>query len=270
MRLTAAGEVLYCATTSGFGEIRSAVRSISTVSGRTDMAPRLVITGDPGFFECWLNTRLAEFRHRWPEDELTVGWGGSHKDYARQGAGVAVHYGLDTHPEWEVRWQLRAMEFPVCSPSFLRRHPVRRPADLRGVTLLHETSTTSWARWLAAAGVSDVEWTAGPIFGSASSCFDRALAGEGVALGGEIVAADLVLAGRLVKPLAFTRASDYCLSVLQPAGRKPSPAAERFTAWLIDALKQQLVASAVLRRQEPFSSARTGQRHLGTAARQVR
>lgn len=147
------------------------------------------------------------------------------------------------------------MEFPVCTPEFLRRRPLRRPADLRGVTLLHETSTSAWARWLAAAGAPDVDWTVGPIFGSAWSCFDRALAGEGIALGGEVVAADLIFAGRLVKPLAATRASDYCLSILQPAGRKPPRAAVRFSTWLIDALKQQIEASAVLRRQEPFPPA---------------
>lgn len=57
--------------------------------------------------------------------ELTVGWGGSHEDYARQGADVAVNYRLTAYPGWEARWQLRAKEFPVCSPSFLRRHPLR-------------------------------------------------------------------------------------------------------------------------------------------------
>lgn len=257
VRLTAEGEILYCATASAFSEIRSAAQTISAGASRGDAAPRLVVTGDPGLFECWLNTRLAEFRRQCPDVELTVGWGGSHEDYARQSADVAVHYGSTTFAEWEVRWQLRAMEFPVCSPSFLRHHPLRQPADLRGVTLLHETSTTSWARWLAAAGVPDIEWAAGPIFGSASSCFDRALAGEGVALGGEVVAADLLFAGRLVKPLAATRASDYCLSILQPAGREPSPGAARFTTWLIDALNRQTEASAGLRRQEPFLSART-------------
>ena len=163
-----------------------------------------------------------------------------------------MHYGLTTCPGWEVKWQLRAMEFPVCSPEFLNRRALRKPADLRGVTLLHETSTSAWARWLLAAGAPDVDWTVGPIFGSAWSCFDRALAGEGVALGGEIVAADLIFAGRLVKPLGATRASDYCLSILQRADREPSPETERFSAWLIDALERQRETSAVLRREEPF------------------
>jgi LysR family transcriptional regulator, glycine cleavage system transcriptional activator len=255
VQLTQEGEALYCATASAFGEIRSVAQRIAACGRRDHAAERLVVAGDPGLLECWLNTRLAGFRSRHPKIGLAVGWGSSHEDYARQNADVAVHYGLTACPGWEVKWQLRAMEFPVCTPEFLHGRPLRRPADLCDVMLLHETSTSAWARWLAAAGAPDVDWTLGPIFGSAWSCFDRALAGEGVALGGEVVAADLIFAGRLVKPLAATRASDYCLSILQPAGREPSPGAARFSAWLIEALQQQSEASAVLRRQEPFPPA---------------
>src|SRR3546814_15871404 len=97
---------------------------------------------------------------------------------------------------------LRVDYTPVCSPALLRgKHPLKRPADLRHHTLLHEDDYDGWAQWLAVAGVADVDPRRGPIMDDVTVLMQAVVDGGGVALGKlSMIARDLA-AGTLVEPL---------------------------------------------------------------------
>ena len=93
---------------------------------------------------------------------------------------------------------------PVCSPALLRgKNPLNQPGDLRHHTLLHvewKDAEASWRMWLLAAGLHDIDRTRGPQFTMENMAVQAALDGQGVALIGDILAADELAAGRLVRP----------------------------------------------------------------------
>jgi LysR family glycine cleavage system transcriptional activator len=85
---------------------------------------------------------------------------------------------------------------------------LKRPADLRHHTLLHEDDYDGWTQWLAVAGVSDVDPRRGPIMDDLSSLLQTAVDGGGVALGRVAMVAREVAAGNLVKPFDVTVLTD--------------------------------------------------------------
>ena len=42
----------------------------------------------------------------------------------------------------------------VCSPDYLRAHPIRQPGDLLSCTLLHVDDTQMWDEWFAGNGLA--------------------------------------------------------------------------------------------------------------------
>src|SRR5438128_863925 len=78
------------------------------------------------------------------------------------------------HPGLHARLLLTEEVFPVCAPALAHGgpRPLRRPADLRGHTLLHERASAepslSWSGWLREAGVEDVDPARGPGFTDAA------------------------------------------------------------------------------------------------------
>src|SRR3546814_15956008 len=70
---------------------------------------------------------------------------------------LAIRFGDGGWDGLASEFMLRVAYTPVCSPALLRgKHPLKRPADLRHHTLLHEDDPDGWAQWLAVAGVADV------------------------------------------------------------------------------------------------------------------
>ena len=60
----------------------------------------------------------------------------------------------------------------------------------------------------------DIDWADdGPVYHGPAACLHGASAGLGVALTGELVGADLLLSGQLVKPLGESRESHYTLAL---------------------------------------------------------
>jgi LysR family glycine cleavage system transcriptional activator len=85
-------------------------------------------------------------------------------DFAKDGIDVAIRYGAGTYPDLISEKLIQESLIPVCSPELLASAAaLRRPADLRNHTLLHDDgpdndpSCPSWEMWLRAVGVQDDE-----------------------------------------------------------------------------------------------------------------
>ncbi|GAB5468516.1 MAG: transcriptional regulator GcvA [Rhodospirillales bacterium] len=236
LRLTPAGQAALPLLGQGFGALAQAVEQIRAHSE----SGVLTISVGPSFGAKWLVPRLDRFRSRHPDIEIRIDGTDRRVDLARGDADVALRYGPGGYKGVRVDRLFSQLNTPVCSPALLSREtPLREPADLRHHTLLHidwKEAEASWRMWLLAAGLDDVDPTRGPWFTLESMAVQAALDGQGVALVGDILVADDLAAGRLVrpfdssfsKPLSF---SHYLLSA-KDGGELPKVAA--FRDWLLE------------------------------------
>ena len=124
---------------------------------------------------------------------------------------------------------------PVCAPSLVKgANALRKPADLKRVTLLHIGSfPDDWQVWLTAAGIKGIDATRGVTFDNALVAYQAAMDGLGVALGRNPLVAPDLKAGRLVTPFDFKRPSDYAYYVVYPAEAIRRRKIKAFRDWLM-------------------------------------
>jgi LysR family glycine cleavage system transcriptional activator len=236
LRLTHAGQAALPTLGLGFDKLAQGVEQMRAhcESGV------LTISVSPSFGAMWLVPRLEHFRSRHPDIEIRIDRTDRLIDLARDDADVAVRYGPGGYNGVRVDYLFSQVNTPVCSPALLSgEHPLGQPDDLRHHTLLHvdwKDAEASWRMWLLAAGLHDIDPTRGPRFTVENMAVQAALDGHGVALIGDILVADDLAAGRLVRPfdpslstpLTF---SFYLLSAKDSAEQSKVAA---FRDWLLE------------------------------------
>jgi len=213
----------------------------------------LTISVSPSFGAMWLMPRLEHFRIRHPDIEIRIDGTDRLVDLARDEADVAVRYGPGGYNGVRVDFLFNQVNTPVCSPALLSgEHPLRQPDDLRHHTLLHvewKDAEASWRMWLLAAGLHDIDPTRGPRFTMENMAVQAALDGHGVALIGDILVADDLAAGRLVRPfdpsLSTPLKFSYYLLSANDSTEKPKVAA--FRDWLLEEVCTSRPAASGLR-----------------------
>jgi LysR family glycine cleavage system transcriptional activator len=140
---------------------------------------------------------------------------------------------------------------PVCSPALLKGpNGLRRPADIRFHTLLHDDSPDedetcpTWAMWLKAAGVAGVDVARGPRFNQSSLVLEAAVLGRGIALAKSTIAAADLSAGRVVRPFELSFPVDFAYYLVYPETKQSLPKVETFRRWLQREAKASLEAAA--------------------------
>ncbi len=207
----------------------------STISRRDGarQKPRLVISANAGFVDCWLSARITGYTPIDPELEIELHYGEDIADYRHKNADLAIHYSSIGAPIADAQPLFRAFEFPVCSPDLrLAGNKISKLEDFRDLTLLHEHDRVGWRRWLTAAGLADIDTDTGPVFQNTQTIFNRVKACDGVGLADDFVAFDELQAGNLVKPLPITRRSDWTVYLLQLRRDRVSEHVDHFSSWL--------------------------------------
>jgi len=236
LRLTAAGQAALPTISQGFDKLAQGVEQMRAhcESGV------LTISVSPSFGAMWLVPRLEHFRRRHPDIEIRIDGTDRLVDLARDDADVALRYGPGGYKGVRVDWLFSQVNTPVCSPALLSgEHPLRQPDDLRHHTLLHidwKDAEASWRMWLLAAGLHDIDPTRGPHFTMENMAVQAALDGHGVALIGDMLVADDLAAGRLVRPfdpsLSTPLSFSYYLLSAKDSAEQPKVAA--FRDWLLE------------------------------------
>ena len=200
----------------------------------------LTISVSPSFGSMWLVPKLDLFRSRHPDIEIRIDGTDRLVDVARGDADVAVRYGPGGYRGVRFDYLFNQLNTPVCSPAVRSgEHPLQRPDDLRHHTLLHvdwKDAEASWRMWLLAAGLDDIDPTRGPHFSQEDMAVQAALDGQGVALVGDMLVAEHIAAGRLVRPFhpdlsTPLKFSYYLLSARESAAQ---PKVAAFREWLIE------------------------------------
>ena len=182
----------------------------------------------------WLVPRLGGFVARHPEIDLRLATSQRLTDFTREQVDAAIRYGSGDYPGLSSTLLMTEELYPVCSPDLLTQVPLREPADLRNHTLLHDHGVEEWGQWLAAAAVTGVNIEQGHWYRDSSLLLQAAIAGQGVALGRSVLAAEEIAAGRLVRPFDWSLPSTNAYYFVCPDGSTQRAKIVAFREWLLE------------------------------------
>ncbi len=236
--LTDAAQIILPGIREGFDSL---AQTMEKLTGH-DAANMLAVTVTPSFGARWLVPRLERFRTRYPE--ITVRFDATERlvDFARDPVDMGVRYGAGQYPGLESRLLIREEVFPVCSPRLLDGpHPLRTPADLSLHTLIHtdwdarDATSPDWRMWLLAAGAPEVDPTKGLLFGETNLAMHAAIEGQGVVLSSNVLAANDIAAGRLVRlfDVDLKASGAFGYYVVAPRTTFNLPKIAAFRDWLL-------------------------------------
>ena len=223
-------------------EALDGLASAATRLMRAGDSRSLTVTTLDSFASQWLMPRLKGFRALYPDIDVRILASDESVDFNRHEVDLAIRYGEGHWPGLEVTPLMTEELFPVCSPALLGGpHPLRRPEDLVHHTLLHDdlsfrNGAVDWHIWLRTVGADAVvDAGRGPFFGHSCLVIQAAIDGQGMALGREVLVADALADGRLVRPFeAVGLPLDYAYYIAHPEGALQRPAVAAFSAWLLE------------------------------------
>jgi len=194
----------------------------------------LTVSTSPDFAAKWLVHRLGHFAEAHPGIDLRVSGTLHHVDFAREDIELAIRHGDGNEPGLHITRLCAEELFPVCSPQLLKgRNPLRRPADLNQVKLLHVNNRQDWNQWLDFAGVKNVDLSRGPVLNQASMAIDAAVDAQGVALARTALAAWDLIGGRLVCPFDAAMPVSYSYWIVCSKAAAKLPKIVAFSNWLL-------------------------------------
>jgi LysR family transcriptional regulator, glycine cleavage system transcriptional activator len=232
---TAEGQRLFDSVTRGLDDISACLAAL----GASTKAPQITVSTSVAFAWFWLMPRLERFGALQPDVDLRVL---ATDQPVLPGTGevdVAVLFGSGQWEGLEARLLFGERVYPVCSPAYLRAHPVlHRPEDLLDQTLLHleygkpTFGGVDWRTWLLRQGVNGQPVRRGLRFNAYPMVLQAAEAGHGVALGWSYVTDPLLAEGRLICPVDRTLETreGYYLCTSKNAAENPGIA--DFLSWI--------------------------------------
>lgn len=237
--LTAAGQRLYPGLARGFDAIAEAVaavgprpaRQIATLSATVAFTGRLLVP------------HAASFRALHPGWDLRLQASDEPVDLIAGEADAAIRYGTGAYPGLTAMPLLTDSFAPVASP----RLGLKQPEDLRRGTLIHfdwgpaaaKSSVPTWRRWIAEAGLRDIDAEGGIAFNDENSAIQATIAGQGVALLSLALVAPELKAGLLVRPFG-PELQGWRYDFVYPTGAENRPAVAALRQWVTTVLIRNL------------------------------
>lgn len=213
---------------SGFTQLQDGLASLTGAHEGV-----LNVTVGSVFASRWLIWRVNKFSALHPGLEVRLTVTGAMLDLSRPDIDCGIRYGDGAWPGVDVS-RIGGQDYqPVCSP--LIRDTVKSPADLANVPVIaDQTSMLDWPVWLQQAGLDPKMPLNGPVYSDASLAFDAAISGQGVLLAADMMTADAVSDGRLIRPfdLPVTGKRGYFLATAK--GRREPKKLGFFRDWLAE------------------------------------
>lgn len=194
--LTDAGHDLHATAFGALESVRHGVRRLNAYT----KPGSVIIAMSAELAYCWYLPRMTQFRADLPSVDpwLHVS---SEMDYSEESE---VDIVLNDKPWTQEGAQSRAFPpdtvFPMAAPELARRL-VGLPQNLRldSADLLHDETQNDWLKWFARVGSARRDLSRGMNFSDHGLMLQAAAAGMGVCLGSELLAADLLARGALVR-----------------------------------------------------------------------
>ncbi len=191
----------------------------------------LTISVAPVFAARFLVHRLDRFSARHPEIRLRIEATTAMADFVADGVDLGIRVGSGKWPGVEAELLLQQFIFPVCSSALANR--LQRPEDILDLPVIIDgRGMFTWDVWLRAAGVEPRPLDVRHVFNEASLCLDATIAGEGVMLAWQTLAAYPLKEGKLVEPFDIRAATGFGHYVVTPVGMRQPPKVKAFHQWL--------------------------------------
>lgn len=232
--LTEAARAALPSLTDGFDLLAEACR----IMGRKTESGPLTVSCVESLGTRWIIPRLGSFQQMYPDIPVRLLATATLADFRTDGVDVAIRYGTGDYPGLHKELMAHEVFYPVCSPDFLVRHPeLKEPKDLSKVTILHDEwwdgrLDPGWGEWLASVGAECVNFADGPGYSQWGMTVDGAIAGQGVALGKNLVAREYLDRGLLVRPFPQTVVSERSYWFVCPKERLREKKVRVFRDWL--------------------------------------
>jgi LysR family glycine cleavage system transcriptional activator len=244
LRLNPAGEALQRAVARVFAELQAGLLAASQAHGQS--ARQLRVTALPSFAQRWLVPRLANWQRAQPSITLDLHSSRQIVDLEREGFHVGLRVGRGPWPGLVSEPLFHSSLVAVAAPALARGlvgHPMQA---LLGQPLLDDAEL--WREWFEAGGIQ-AQPSVVASFNDAGLLLQAVEQGMGIALVRELLAADALLEGRLMRidahPLDPDSARDY--QVVYPEALRDDPAVRAFCDWLhaeVEALRLRLTGTS--------------------------
>ncbi|HZI83684.1 MAG TPA: LysR substrate-binding domain-containing protein [Casimicrobiaceae bacterium] len=234
--LNPAGRALLGSVQGALAQLDDGVQAAAAAA--SGAAQRLRVTVLPSFAQRWLLPRMGRWREQHPSIALEIDASQQMIDLQREGfhAGLRVGRGPWAGLESDRLFDAPISFVAVGSPSAARRLLGAQPAALAREALLGDEDL--WQRWFAAAGLK-IKVTPVAEFNDAGLMLQAAEQNLGLAVARELLAADALRDGRLVKlsPLAITHEEAHPFHLVYPPGLREWPPLAALRRWLREELE---------------------------------
>lgn len=234
--INAAGEALLRSVQAALTQLDDGVQAAAAAASGS--AQRLRVTALPSFAQRWLLPRMGRWREKHPDLALEIDASNQLVDLQREGFHAGLRQG---HGPWAGLLAERLFNAPmplivVGSPSAARRLLGAQPEALAREPLLGDADV--WQRWFAAAGLRKQVTTAAD-FNDSGLMMQAAEQNLGLAIGRELLAADALRDGRLVRlsPLSIIYEHAEPYHIVYPPSLRDWPPLAAFRKWLHDELE---------------------------------
>ena len=234
---TAHGEAVIRHLTTGMSELSAAVALAERRREDT-----LTVSVAPVFAGKWLVWRLNDFHERHPDIRIRVDAAMPLVDPDTSDVDVCIRVGKGHWPDVDAERLVDQRVFPVCSPELARQ--LTAPEDLSRVPIIRDAGQVySWNIWLGPNGLDEAILGDGPVFSDGSLCLDAAIAGQGVFLAWEMLAADALRMGRVTAPFPGRHPTGYAHWFVVGKRLPKSRSVRDFETWLRGQLDASLNAA---------------------------
>ena len=186
----------------------------------------------PAFGTRWLAPRLGKFLAAHPGVTINLATRLKRFNFATEAFDAAIHFGSE---DWREAGHLKLFEERVtacASPDFVAAHPLKDARQLEDFPLLQiETRPTAWAVWFARQGAPSAI-VRGMLFDQFAPMMQAAIAGLGVALLPDYLAAPEISEGRLIPLFQPSVVGTGSYWLVWPVARTNYPPLEAFRNWL--------------------------------------
>ena len=229
---TISGDILGLTLNRALDMISETVDSLRSKRG----IETLTIGSTVAFSYFWLLPRLTGFNEQHPGLKIRVVSQDEPFDLRANEIDVVMRFGIPPFGDGKTVKTVSDTVFPVASPAFAAgfRFPLR-PEVFQTMALIgtdvSDPSWMTWPDWFERVGTGAKGPPIALQFNHYTDAIAAAIAGQGVALGWNLILEDFLAKGQLV-PLAEPIDSEATYNVLVPKTRRTSKAAESFITWL--------------------------------------
>lgn len=210
--LTSWGQIYLERIRIGFDHLRAA----GAVLQRARLKAGIVVSAPPSLTIRWLRPLLAKWQTLSPG--LTVRLIGEDDEpvFEEEQVDFRISYGSARHRYAHFSELFTDRVAPLCSPTFLEKHPVNTPDDIfKGPLIGIEwenpyQSPPTWSDWAVQTGLPRLEPQCNLSFSLSSAAIDAAINDAGFVLGQTSMVANDIAEGRLVV------AYDYWVALSEP------------------------------------------------------